>query len=173
MLRTGDARDADVVMAPPLRHADTLVMRARRIVLVLAVLALAAPAVVLAARSGGGLSATWIGYSARIDYDNGSFSTMPAGTQRLVIGGSRWRFGSSSGTVKVSPIAAADWTRWGISPYGPTRKATFAGWNHGKADGPLEEEPGRVDFIWILYRAKPPVVHAPGLVSLKFGRLGN
>lgn len=142
-------------------------------VLALVVLALAAPAAVLAARTGGGLSATWIAYSARIDYDNGSGSVMPAGTQRLVISGKHWRYGASSGTVKVAPISAADWTRWHISPYGPTRKATFVGWNHGRADGPLEEEPGRVDFIWILYRAKPPTVHAPGTVSLKFGRLGN
>jgi hypothetical protein len=142
-------------------------------VLAVVLLALALPAVVLGARAGGGLSATWIAYSARIDYDNGSGATMPAGTQRLVISGRHWRYGSSAGTVTVGPIAAADWTRWGISPYGPTRKATFRGWSHGTADGPLEEEPSRVDFVWILYRVKPPTVHSPGLVSLKFGRLGN
>ncbi len=143
-------------------------------VLFVLVLALAAPAAVFAARQGGGLSATWIAYSSRIDYDGGRGSAvMPAGTQRLVIGGSHWQYGASSGTVKVSAITAADWTRWGVSSYGPTRKATFVGWNHGRADGPLEEEPGRVDFVWIMYRAKPPTVRWPATISLKFGHLGN
>ena len=142
----------------------------RATVAVGAVALLGATAVPGATRSAG-ISTTWRVYSARIDYDSGSYSVMPPGTRQLVIGGNRWTFGSSSGTVKVVPIAGADWKRWRIRSYGPTRRAVFAGWSGGKADGPIEEESGRADFIWVIYRAAPPVVHAPGTISLKFGRL--
>jgi hypothetical protein len=126
------------------------------------------------ATHGGGLSGTWIAYSARIDYDGGrGGAVMTPGTQRLVISGTRWKFGASSGTVALGRISAADWKRWGVTSYGPTRKATFVGWNRGRADGPVEEEASRVDFVWVLYRAKPPLVRSPATISLKFGRLGN
>ena len=124
-----------------------------------------------AAAGRGEISTTWRVYSARIDYDNGSYSVMPPGTRRLVVSDSGWRFGSSAGAVRIVRITGADWKRWRVTAYGPTRKAVFAGWSGGAADGPLEESAGRVDFIWVIYRARPPLVHAPGTVSLKFGRL--
>jgi hypothetical protein len=145
-----------------------------RAALALAALSLLGTPAISGATHGGSISATWIAYSARIDYDRGrGGAVMTPGTQRLVIAGNRWKYGASSGAVRVSPIVAADWRRWGVASYGPTRKATFAGWGKARADGPIEEEAGRVDFIWIMYRAQPPLVRWPGTISLKFGRLGN
>jgi len=94
---------------------------------------------------------------------------MPPTTRRLTLAGSSWQFGSSSGRFRVAPITNADWRRWGVQPYGPTRKVVFSGWSGGTGTGPIEGTGANVDFFWLIYPARPPVVGAPGVVSLKFG----
>ena len=94
---------------------------------------------------------------------------MPSTTRRLTLSGGRWHFGTSSGRFRVAAITAADWTKWGIEAYGPTRKVVFSGWSGATATGPIEGTGAQVDFFWLMYPARPPVVRTAGVVSLKFG----
>lgn len=119
---------------------------------------------------------TWKVYSERLFYDEGgggttlSASTGTATTQKLSLkSDGSWMYGDSAGTWKVSLVAADDWTTWKIDSYGPTRKITLDGWNKGTASGPIEEEAGTVNFMWILYRTGPPTTSKLGTVQMKFG----
>ncbi len=140
----------------------------------LASLLLAAGALAGAALAGSGsVVGEWRVYSARIYYDIGGGGHAGKGlsSRTLVLSpGGRWRFGSSAGTWLVRPIRAADWRRWGVSPYGPRRRIVLRGWNRSVADGPIEEG-SRVDFLWVIYRVAPPLVGDPGTIWLKFGRV--
>ncbi len=113
----------------------------------------------------------WRVYSARIFYDEGGGGTVDTTiTRELELdAGGAWYFGSSSGTYEVSDISADDWARWGVDPYGPTRKISLFDWNGGVADGPVEESGGGVDFLWAVYHEGPPTIGAPGTVWMKFG----
>jgi len=122
-----------------------------------------------AARADCGLSGAFRVYSARIVYTGGGAGGMTEPTRELVLSGGRWQFGASAGSFRVAPIAASDWKRWGASPYGPTEKIVLSGWAGGSADGPIEGPLGAVDFLWVLYPVRPPLVSAPGIVELKFG----
>ncbi|MBI2888161.1 MAG: hypothetical protein HYY02_13285 [Chloroflexi bacterium] len=115
---------------------------------------------------------TWRVYSAQIYYDDGRRGPdNPARYGRLELqAGGVWQYGTSTGRWSVSPISAEDWNRWGVQPYGPTRKLALSGWGGGLADGPTEESAGVVDFLWVIYRAGPPTVSAPATIWLKFGR---
>lgn len=121
----------------------------------------------------GSVAGDWRVYSARIYYDVGGGGAVTKGlsSRTLVVSpGGRWTFGTSSGKWVVRPIAASDWRRWGVSPYGPKRKIVLRGWAGSTADGPVEES-SRVDFLWAIYRAAPPLVGAPGTIWVKFGRV--
>lgn len=115
----------------------------------------------------------WRTFSARLFYDAGGASPVAGmlglGDQLFLASDGSWRFGSSAGRWAVAAITASDWQKWRVKPYGPTRKVVFAGWNHGVADGPVEEDNGRVDFFWVIFRVAPPTVSAPGQVDMKFG----
>lgn len=115
----------------------------------------------------------WRVFSATLFFDAGGSTGAGDATtvsRRLQLAANgTWEFGTSRGRWAVAPVAAADWARWGIASYGPTRKVTLQGWAGGDADGPVEEAGGRVDFFWVLYRAAPPTVSAPGIVHMKFG----
>lgn len=115
---------------------------------------------------------SWRVYSATLYLDSGGGGqNQPLSSRRLELrAGGSWQLGSSAGRWAVAPVKAADWKRWGVDPYGPKRKIVLSGWAGGRADGPIEEST-RVDFIWVIYRAKPPAVSAPGTVWLKFGRV--
>lgn len=117
------------------------------------------------------LVGSWRIYSARLFYDVGGAGTVDTTiTRRIELNADgTWRFGDSKGTWSVSPISAEDWKRWGIDAYKPTRKITLNNWNGGVASGPIEES-SQVDFFWVIYRAEPPAVSAPGTVHMKFGR---
>ncbi len=114
---------------------------------------------------------SWRVYSERLFYDIGGAGSMAVPlTRPLEISKEgTWAFGDSKGTWEVSEITDADWTRWGISSYGPAKKMTLDGWNEATADGPIEESSGRVDFIWVIYHVEPPQVQNAGTVWLKFG----
>ena len=113
----------------------------------------------------------WRVYSARVFYDAGGGGDLSnVITTRLELSADgTWSFSSSSGEWSVSEIADDDWSRWGISPYGPTRKIELAGWNGDAADGPIEESGAGVDFLWVIYAEGPPTIGAPGTVWIKFG----
>lgn len=117
------------------------------------------------------LVGSWRIYSARLFYDVGGAGTVDTTiTRRIELNADgTWRFGDSKGTWSVSPISADDWKRWNIDAYKPTRKITLNNWNGGVASGPIEES-SQVDFFWVIYRAEPPTVSAPGTVHMKFGR---
>ncbi len=121
-------------------------------------------------------SGSWKVYSQRLFYDEGgggttlSASSGTATTQTLSLkNDGSWTYGDSTGTWKVSAINTDDWTAWKIDSYGPTRKIVLQGWNKGTASGPVEEEAGTVNFVWVLYRTGPPTVSKPGTVNMKFG----
>jgi hypothetical protein len=118
------------------------------------------------------LIGSWRIYSSRIYYDVGGGGTVDTtATQILELkASSKYDFGSSGGTWSVESFSPDDWKRWGIEPYGHTRKILLSGWNGGIADGPIEEST-RVDFIWVIYKVKPPIVSAPGTAWMKFGRI--
>jgi hypothetical protein len=113
----------------------------------------------------------WRVYSARLYFDaggGGDFGT-PASRLLTLAAGGTWKYGPSTGTWAVQPVKSADWKRWEVSAYGPTRKLVVVGWSKGTADGPIEESNGRVDFMWLIYHVQRPVVSDPGIVDLKFG----
>lgn len=70
-----------------------------------------------------------------------------------------WDYGPSKGTWKTAPIEDADWQRWQILPYGPTRKLILENWNEKGAEGPIEASSGQVSFFWMIqaiqYEGKP------------------
>jgi hypothetical protein len=146
-----------------------------------ALLAATAIAAAIAAATGGpsaadrstvqacGLAGDFRVYSSRIDYAAGGAGVMPSTTRRLTLTGNRWRFGSSSGTFRVATITAADWKRWGVEKYGPTKKVVFLRWSGTTASGPIEGSARRADFFWLIYAARPPVVRDAGTVWLKLG----
>jgi hypothetical protein len=114
----------------------------------------------------------WRIFSARLYYDAGGGSDVGTPSSRLLtlaVGGT-WTYGPSTGTWTIQPIKSADWKRWKVSSYGPTRKVVVVGWSKGSADGPIEESHGRVDFMWLIYHVRRPVVSDPGILYLKFGR---
>lgn len=114
---------------------------------------------------------SWRVYSERIFYDIGGAgsTTVPVTRKLELMKDGTWAFGDSNGKWVVTEITSDDWTRWGISSYGPTRKVTLQGWNKGTADGPVEEEKGQIDFIWVIYHVEPPQVQNAGTIWIKFG----
>ena len=100
----------------------------------------------------------------------GTWRNYPTPTSRVLdlYQDGTWGYGSSRGTWTVTEIEASDWEKWGVPPYGPTRKITLYGWDGDVGDGPIEES-NRVDFFWVIYVAKPPAVEEPTQVQLKFG----
>lgn len=115
------------------------------------------------------LKGDWRAYSARIYYDKGGGGTASRFTQPLKLSAQgEWNFETSAGKFTVENINGGDWKRWGIAPYGPKRKIVLLNWNSSKADGPIEESSGRVNFIWVIYKVRPPVATSPGTVWIKF-----
>ncbi len=114
---------------------------------------------------------SWRVFSERIFYDIGGAgsTTVPVTRTLELLKDGTWTFGDSKGTWTVTEITNDDWTRWGINPYGPSRKITMDGWNKATADGPVEEEKSQIDFIWVIYHVEPPQVQNAGTVWLKFG----
>lgn len=112
----------------------------------------------------------WRIYSEYIFYDTGGSNWLDTPvTRQLELGSNgKWVFGSSTGTWKIEEITDADWEKWGVDPYGPTRRMVMNNWNKVGADGPIEETKTNVDFIWVIYRAEPPVVSYPGQIQMKF-----
>lgn len=133
--------------------------------------ALLASGIASAAPAAPSVAGSWRIYSARIDYDRGGFASQPLSSRQLKLSGRTWQYGSSRGSFTVTLITPADWRRWGVSSYGPKWKIVLKGWNGSKGEGPIEQSGARVDFVWVLYRVKPPLVTWPGMVSLKFGRV--
>lgn len=117
------------------------------------------------------LAGQWRVYSSRLFYDQGGGGPlgMNSATPLVLSESGEWSYGPSSGTFTASPIAPADWSRWHVTPHGPTLKLVLHGWNRGTADGPIETETGQVVFLWVIYRVGPPTVQAPGTAYLKFG----
>jgi predicted small lipoprotein YifL len=116
------------------------------------------------------LVGSWRFYSESLYYDAGGGGVMDSsevvGTDLVLYEDGSWEFGSSSGWWSVAAIDGSEWDRWLVSPYGPTRKILLQGWNGGTGDGPLDEETGYVDFVWVIYHVDSP---DPGTVYIKFG----
>jgi hypothetical protein len=114
-----------------------------------------------------GLVGSWRIYSEYFYYDAGGGNGITPVTTLLGLNSDgTWQFGSSNGTWSVETIASDDWTRWEVSPYGPTRKIVLNGWYGSSADGPIEETGSNVDFLWVIYHVSEP---DPGTVWMKFG----
>ena len=113
----------------------------------------------------------WRIFSERIFYDVGGAgpAAVPVTRNLELLKDGTWKFGDSKGKWTVTEITVADWTRWEINSYGPTRKITMDGWNKATADGPVEEEKSQIDFIWVIYHVEPPLVQNAGTIWMKFG----
>ncbi len=113
----------------------------------------------------------WRAFSSRLFYDAGGGGAVGSGTgQPLEINAEgSWQLSTSAGTWKIENIKEEDWKTWNIDSYGPKRKIVLDNWNSAIASGPVEESDGRVDFFWVIYRAEPPIVSAPGQVQAKYG----
>ncbi len=113
----------------------------------------------------------WRVYSARLFYDAGGASGISTPVSRLLTlaANGTWKYGPSTGKWSIQSIKSADWKRWESQAYGPTRKIVFVGWSKGTVDGPIEGAHGRVDFFWMIYHVRPPVVTNSGIVEIKFG----
>ena len=114
---------------------------------------------------------SWRIFSERIFYDIGGAGSaaVPVTRNLELLKDGTWKFGDSQGTWAVTEITSEDWTRWGISSYGPTRKIIMDGWNKATAEGPVEEEKSQIDFIWVIYHVEPPQVQNAGTIWMKFG----
>jgi hypothetical protein len=115
----------------------------------------------------------WRIVSARIFYEKGGAGAEETGKSSRFLSLARdgtWTFDGAKGRWSVAEVTAADWRRWGVAPYGPGKKIVFDGWAGGQADGPIEERSDRIEFLWVIYRAEPPVTKAPGVVWIKFAR---
>ncbi len=109
----------------------------------------------------------WRVYSARMFYDaGGGGSVSQSGDGLTLSNDGTWHYGSSQGAARVAEITDADWQRWGIASYGPTQRLVLQSWSGSQADGPIESEGNRVDFVWVIYHVSTP---DPGTVWLKFG----
>lgn len=118
------------------------------------------------------LAGNWRVLSEIIYFTNGLVSPVDVTevTTLLVLDASgSWQFGSSSGTWGVSDIVDSDWTTWGTSAYGPTRKITLNGWNNSTSTGPIDETNGVVDYLWAIYGYTSDT-NGPGTMWMKFGR---
>lgn len=114
------------------------------------------------------IAGSWRIYSEYLYYlEGGSQIITPVTTTLALNSDGAWTFGSSSGTWSVSAITSSDWTQWGISSYGPTRKLVLTNWNNGTSTGPIDESNGQVDFVWVIYPATD--ISSPGTVWMKFG----
>ncbi len=118
------------------------------------------------------LVGSWKVLSSRIFYDEGGGGALGKTiSRRLDIGAEgEWSFGPSKGNWSVRSIGPDDWKCWGVEPYGPWRMVVLSGWSGGEAGGPIEESETGPASIWVIYRAEPPAVPAPGTVHLKLGR---
>ena len=115
------------------------------------------------------LVGSWRPYSEAIYYDSGTNNIITPVSRYLELkSDGTWAFGSSSGTWSVSSISSSDWSSWGISSYGPTRKLVLNKWNKGTATGPIEES-GSVDFFWVVYRHEAASL-GPATIWIKFGK---
>ncbi len=112
----------------------------------------------------------WQVYAETVFYDTGERSWPDApGKDLLELKANHtWNFGSATGTWAVQDLTDTDGARWATNLPGATRKLILYGWNEDLADGPLEEANGRVDSLWLLYRAGPPKLSRPGQVQMKF-----
>ncbi len=117
------------------------------------------------------LTGEWRVYSQTLFYDaggSGGADASSSSTTRLRLGSDgTWRFGRSRGTWRVAPTDDDAWERWGVEAYGPEMRVVLDGWGGEGADGPIETDGGRVDFLWVIYRVEEP---SPGTVQMKFGR---
>jgi hypothetical protein len=112
------------------------------------------------------LLSSWRIWSESIYYDAGGYNFIsPVSTRLDLTADGKWQFGSSQGTWSITTISADDWQRWGIQPYGPTRKIVMENWNRARGDGPIEGE-GGLDFLWVVYHVAEP---RPATIWLKFG----
>ncbi len=113
----------------------------------------------------------WRAYSSYVGFARGGHTVtdLPGGEILQIKDDGTWDYGSSHGSWSVNDIAGDDWTKWKVPSYGPVKKIVLDGWNNGSADGPIEESNSRVNFIWVIYNAAPPVVSEAEQIQLKFG----
>jgi hypothetical protein len=117
------------------------------------------------------LVGSWKVLSSRISYDTGGEEALGMRiSRRLDLGTGEWVHAASRGAWSVRAIGPDDWRRWGIEPYGPWRMLVLSGWPGGEAGGPIEESAAGPIILWVIYRAGPPTVSAPGTVHLMLGR---
>ncbi len=114
----------------------------------------------------------WRAFSSRLFYDAGGGGAVGSDTGHPleINDDGSWQLSTSSGKWRIESIQESDWKVWGIDAYGPSRKMVLDNWNGKTATGPVEESNGKVDFFWVIYRAEPPIVSAPGQVQAKYGR---
>ena len=114
----------------------------------------------------------WRAFSSRLFYDVGGGGAVGSDTGHPleINDDGSWQLSTSAGKWRVESIQDGDWKSWGIDAYGPSKKMVLDNWNGKTASGPVEESNGGVDFFWVIYRAEPPVVSAPGQVQAKYGR---
>lgn len=114
------------------------------------------------------VAGSWRPYVEFIYYDSGGNKSIKPVTRYLNLNSNgQWSFGSSNGKWHVENISKNDWSKWGISPNGQTRKIVLTGWNKSSASGPIEESDGRIDFLWVVYRSKSSF--GPATIRIKFG----
>ncbi len=112
---------------------------------------------------------TWRPHYQGIFYDAGAsnYIKKPVTRKLTISADGTWEFGST-GTWEVKPITDEDWERWGIQPYGATKKIILYNWNENTAEGPIDEGTAGVDFIWVIYRSDKLSL-GPATIQIKFG----
>jgi len=115
----------------------------------------------------------WTPYQLTNYWKKGGHKTAPTPTD-LVLNlhkDGTWTWGRNEGTWEVSSISDEDWKKWGITG-DFQKKIIFHGWPYGgvetTVDGPVEEIPTYVDYIWAVYDAEPPEVEDSAQAWLRF-----
>lgn len=113
----------------------------------------------------------WRAYSETVYFDNGNWAFLETPVELLELNPDHtWKFGKKSGIWEIKFIEEIDWGKWGIGSYGPVKKIVLYDWvENGFADGPLEEDGDRIDYLWLIYRGSPPEIKENGQIQLKFG----
>src|SRR3989338_2224015 len=103
----------------------------------------------------------WRPYQLTNYFKKGGHKTVPTPTDlalNLHKDGT-WTWGTNEGTWEVAPITDEDWKKWDITG-DFQKKIVFHGWPYGgidtTVDGPVEEIPIYVDYLWAVYNAEPP-----------------
>jgi len=109
----------------------------------------------------------WFVSSAIVRYVDGSIGSIE-GFHQMELYADTWVYEGNYSEWEVEFITDSDWEKWGIEEGLAERKIVLQDWIGGAADGPIDEEEGRMKMFTIIYRTVDS--GKAGQVQLRFER---